>query len=180
MEITLRDLMTVIHGMLFGIFFVMVVFGLVIALCRHMFERGEPRVTKAGLRWEVAYLIVMAVLGWAAVLSGAYIVYPWYRAIPPAGVTNLAHYPQFFLKSSPTTAKWHSFGMEWKEHIAWMAPLSLPWWLMSWRSTGELSAVTARSGPQCWPSLSSRFWQRGSRAALAHSSIKPRRLRAVR
>lgn len=123
MEITLRDLMTVIHGMLFGIFFVMVIFGLVIALCRHMFERGEPRVTDTGLKWEVAYLIVMAALGWAAVLSGAYIVYPWYRAIPPTGVTNLAQYPQFFLKSSPTTAGWHSFGMEWKEHIAWMAPI---------------------------------------------------------
>jgi hypothetical protein len=34
------------------------------------------------LRW---YLAAMVVLAWAAVLSGAYVIYPWYRAVPPAG-----------------------------------------------------------------------------------------------
>ena len=33
---------------------------------------------------------VMAVLAWLAVLTGAYIIYPWYRAVPPAGTADLA------------------------------------------------------------------------------------------
>jgi hypothetical protein len=27
--------------------------------------------------------------------------------------------------SSPTTVEWHSLGMEWKEHIAWFAPIAI-------------------------------------------------------
>ncbi len=27
--------------------------------------------------------------------------------------------------SSPTTIAWHSIGMEWKEHVAWLAPISI-------------------------------------------------------
>jgi hypothetical protein len=27
--------------------------------------------------------------------------------------------------SSPSTIEWHSLGMEWKEHIAWFAPISI-------------------------------------------------------
>jgi hypothetical protein len=29
------------------------------------------------------------------------------------------------LMSSPTTIGWHSLGMEWKEHVAWFAPISI-------------------------------------------------------
>ena len=61
------------------------------------------------------YLIGMVVLAWLAVLSGAYIVYPWYRAVPPAGVTDLSDYPRRLLLSSGTTSEWHNVGMEWKE-----------------------------------------------------------------
>jgi len=34
-------------------------------------------------------------------------------------------FPQRLLMSSPTTIGWHSLGMEWKEHIAWFAPISI-------------------------------------------------------
>jgi hypothetical protein len=27
--------------------------------------------------------------------------------------------------SSPSTAAWHSIGMEWKEHVAWLVPISI-------------------------------------------------------
>ena len=27
--------------------------------------------------------------------------------------------------ASPTTSGWHSIGMEWKEHVAWIAPISI-------------------------------------------------------
>jgi hypothetical protein len=71
------------------------------------------------------YLTVMAVLGWLTVLTGTYIIYPWYRATPPAGTTNLAAYPRTLLLSNPATKQWHLIGMEWKEHVAWLVPIAI-------------------------------------------------------
>ena len=71
------------------------------------------------------FLIAMVVLAWATVFSGAYVIYPWYRAVPPAGATDLADYPRRLLLSSPRTAGWHSLGMEWKEHVSWLAPIAM-------------------------------------------------------
>jgi hypothetical protein len=67
----------------------------------------------------------MAALAWLAVITGSYIVYPWYRAKPPAGTTDLTAYPRYFLLSSPQTSAWHNIGMEWKEYIAWIAPIAI-------------------------------------------------------
>jgi hypothetical protein len=71
------------------------------------------------------YLLAMVVLAWLTVFSGTYIVYPWYRAVPPAGVTDLAEYPRRLLLSSGRTSQWHNVGMEWKEHAAWLAPIAV-------------------------------------------------------
>jgi hypothetical protein len=125
MEISSRGLMTQIHGMLFGAFFLLAIFAVAVELWRTVYET-EPRVLTSACRsLERCYLIATVLVGWAAVLTGAYVVYPWYRAIPPAGLASLAQYPQALLKSSPTTAGWHSLGMEWKEHIAWFAPIAM-------------------------------------------------------
>jgi hypothetical protein len=125
MEITFRDLITVLHGMGFGVLFMLAFSGAI----------GVIYATAVvGPRWPASawdsrmfrfYLISMAALSWLAVLSGAYIVYPWYRAMPPAGTTDLSGYPQRFLLSSPLTAGWHDIGMEWKEHIAWFTPIAM-------------------------------------------------------
>ena len=125
MEITLRALITLIHGMLFGAFFLMAIYGLVVELFRSAYVEQPSPLTAKGYSRERLYLICMVGLGWAAVLTGAYVIYPWYRAVPPAGVTDLALYPQFLLKSNATTAGWHNLGMEWKEHIAWTAPIAM-------------------------------------------------------
>ena len=125
MEITVRDLMTVVHGMGFGALFMLAFSGAIGVIYS---------TAVAGTRWELSprdnrmfrfYLISMAVLAWLTVISGSYIVYPWYRAIPPAGTTDLAGFPQQLLMSSPLTRGWHDFGMEWKEHIAWFAPIAM-------------------------------------------------------
>jgi hypothetical protein len=71
------------------------------------------------------YLAAMVVLAWLTVFSGAYVIYPWYRAVPPAGVTDLADYPRRLLLSSGKTSEWHNVGMEWKEHVAWLAPIAI-------------------------------------------------------
>jgi hypothetical protein len=125
MEISSRDLMTAIHGMGFGALFILGGSGLIWLIYA---------TAVSGTRWQPGpcdsmavrcYLIGMAVLAWLAVLSGAYVIYPWYRAIPPAGTTDLSLYPQRLLMSNPLTAGWHDYGMEWKEHIAWFAPIAM-------------------------------------------------------
>lgn len=65
---------------------------------------------------------LMAAISWLAVVTGTWMVYPGYRAKPPAGTTDLLAYPQVVLESSPDTAGWHGFAMEWKEHVGWISP----------------------------------------------------------
>jgi hypothetical protein len=72
-----------------------------------------------------AYLSLMAALAWLSVLTGTYIIYPWYRFPAPAGTANLALYPRALLLSHPATSAWHSVGMEWKEHVAWLVPIAI-------------------------------------------------------
>jgi hypothetical protein len=125
MEMTVRALVTMLHGMLFGAFFIMTAFGLVIELFRSGHVKQPAELTPRGYSLERFYLITMVVLGWAAVFSGAYIIYPWYRAVPPAGMTDLVLYPKYALLASSKTAGWHSVGMEWKEHIAYIAVIAM-------------------------------------------------------
>jgi hypothetical protein len=125
MEVTVRSFMSGVHGLLFGGFFLMAIFGIVVEFSRSAYAKDAPELTPRGYLLERIYLIVMAVLGWAAVLTGAYLVYPWYRAALPVGVTDLAGYPQRLLMSKATSIEWHTLGMEWKEHVAWFAPIAM-------------------------------------------------------
>ena len=45
--------------------------------------------------------------------------------MPPAGIANLAGYPQRLLLADPGTSGWHEIGMEWKEHVGWLAPIAI-------------------------------------------------------
>jgi hypothetical protein len=125
MEITARVLWTLVHGMGFGALYMMACSGALVELYRRYSTRGAAPPTEHDARFLRVYLVAMVVLAWLAVLTGAYIVYPWYRATPPAGTANLAAFPQRLLLSSPATSAWHTIGMEWKEHVAWLAPISI-------------------------------------------------------
>jgi hypothetical protein len=70
------------------------------------------------------YIWGLAIAAWAAVITGTYIVYPWYRARPPEGTTDLTNFPRSFLLADKSIAGWHEFGMEWKEHVAFLAPIA--------------------------------------------------------
>jgi hypothetical protein len=118
MEMTTRELITALHGMLFGGFFLMALAAALVLLL----ERPQPAFSKLPI-WQMLFLCKLVALGWLAVLSGAYIIYPWYRAVAPAGA-DLAMYPKFLLTAHASTAGWHTFGMEWKEHVAWIAPMA--------------------------------------------------------
>jgi hypothetical protein len=128
MEITVRAFWTMIHGMGFGALYLLACSGALVELYRFTstsIPSTPAQPTPGQIRFMTAYLIAMAVLAWAAVLSGAYVIYPWYRATPPPGTVDRSLFPQRLLTSSPETIGWHSLGMEWKEHVAWLAPISI-------------------------------------------------------
>ena len=83
---------------------------------------GGPE-TSDSSRPLILLLVGAAALLWMTVLGGTYIVFPVYRAPPPEGVTALAAYPRAFVLSDSSTAWLHSFGMEIKEHVPWMAAM---------------------------------------------------------
>jgi len=132
MSLTERELWTVLHGMCLGAIFLLAFSGGMAEL----WSLRRELVTEAGIQKSVRRLIIgtwtMAVVAWLTVISGTYIVYPWYRARPPvqpaaavsaAEKNDLTRYPKTYLMANPSTAQWHTFGMEWKEHIAWFSPI---------------------------------------------------------
>jgi hypothetical protein len=125
MQMTFRDAVTAIHGMGFGALLLIGYSGVFVAF---YVTAGAKSTWTPSPRERVmlgGYVSLMAAIAWAAVLMGAYVIYPWYRATPPAGLADLAAYPQRLLMSNPATSGWHDIGMEWKEHIAWLAPICL-------------------------------------------------------
>jgi hypothetical protein len=127
MELTERELFTVLHGLVLGTLFLLAFGGGLAGL----WSLRERLLTVEGIRERTPRLLigtwVMAIVAWATVLTGTFIAYPWYRATPPTGVdlkdaSQLADYPRYLLLAQEKTAGWHEFGMEWKEHVAWLAP----------------------------------------------------------
>jgi hypothetical protein len=113
-------LWTELHGLFFGVFFLLASYALLLESLRY--HRHQPLPETLPL-WERLYLAGAAIFGWAAVLSGTFLVYPWYRAPRPAGA-DIRMYPRTLLLSHASTASLHSLGMEWKEHVALIAPLA--------------------------------------------------------
>ena len=125
MELTYRDLITVLHGMGFGALFMLAFSGAIGVIYATAIGGSHWSPTPGTRRLFRFYLISMAALAWLTVLSGTYLVYPWYRAVPPAGTSDLSAYPQRLLLSSRMTSGWHDIGMEWKEHVAWITPIAM-------------------------------------------------------
>lgn len=124
MEITSRSLWTLIHGMGFGALYLLACSGLLVEFHRRFLARTDSLAAGEGPFLKL-YLVSMSFFAWLAVLTGTYVVYPWYRATPPAGTTDLTGYPQKLLMSHASTMGWHSMGMEWKEHVAWLVPITI-------------------------------------------------------
>lgn len=124
MEFTDRELWTVLHGLVLGTLFLLA-FGAVLI---GIYSLQERLLTPEGVHERMPRMLfgttVMALVAWLTVLSGTFVVYPWYRAVAPADTTGdaLRAFPKFWLLASDKTAEWHKFGMEWKEHVAWLAP----------------------------------------------------------
>ncbi len=124
MVMTPREILAAVHGLVFGFIFLLGFSGALFAMYNMKAEwLTTEGLSKAATNVKV-YLWGLAIATWAAVLSGAYIVYPLYRAVPPQGATDLSGFPKFLLLANESTAQWHEFGMEWKEHVAFLAPIA--------------------------------------------------------
>lgn len=125
MEITSRALWTLVHGLGFGALYLLACSGALVSLYHFTASSPSSESTHRQEQFVRVYLLTMVVLAWVAVLTGAYVIYPWYRAAAPPGTSDLSLFPQRLLMSSAATSGWHSLGMEWKEHVAWFAPISI-------------------------------------------------------
>jgi hypothetical protein len=137
MELTSRETWTVIHGLVLGTLFLLAFAGGLAGL----WSLRPGFVTAAGIKERMTRLYwgtsIMAGTAWLTVITGTWIVYPWYRAkLAPVGnnayagcvgleLPSATCSPRDFLKSnvSGNTENWHVFGMEWKEHVSWAAPI---------------------------------------------------------
>lgn len=134
MELSYREAMTVLHGMVLGAAFLLAFGGGLAGL----YSLRPALVTAEGVRERVRRLVIgtwaMAAVAWGTVITGTWIVYPWYReklagddlsGCAGAALPTSTCSPRDFLLSETTgdTSGWHTFGFEWKEHIAWISPL---------------------------------------------------------
>src|SRR6266702_4185995 len=121
MEITTRSLWTLIHGMGFGALYLLAGSGAIALLSLRSYDDAPVAASPRRDRLLIIYLAAMAALSWLTVISGTYMIYPWYRAAPSNGAANLQAYPRSLLLSHDATRQLHTIGMEWKEHVAWLA-----------------------------------------------------------
>jgi hypothetical protein len=116
MNLTDREVWTLIHGMVFGAVFLLAFAGGLEAL-----YSLRPRESTTGsivdrVRRLKIGAVSMAVAAWGTVITGTWVVYPWYRE-------DIADSPRSLLLADPDLEEWHHFGMEWKEHVAWLSPV---------------------------------------------------------
>jgi len=123
MLFTERSIWTMIHGIVLG-------GGALMALSAALFSvraMHAENASDAALRNQSRYLVCLtvfaAVVLWLTVLVGTYVTFPPYRATPPKGLTDLGQYPRSLIQSNPGTVWLHSFAMEAKEHMPWIAAM---------------------------------------------------------
>ena len=118
-----RSIWTMLHGIVLG---GGALLGLAAALFALMTVRA-PLVADAATDRQARYVgwlvTFVAVALWLTVIVGTYVSFPSYRVTPPEGLTDLARYPRSLLQSRAGTAWLHSFAMEIKEHVPWIAAM---------------------------------------------------------
>ena len=116
MHLSEREIVALVHGLLIGGPFLLAFAGGLVALDG---LRAEYLTTE-GIATHVKRLrlgtSVMALMAWAIVFIGAWLLLPWYREDTPDS-------PRSILLSSPDTRDWHEFADVWKTHVAFMSPI---------------------------------------------------------
>ncbi len=122
MLFTDRSLWTMIHGIVLGGAALMALSAALFSLLTVPAD-GSAVASRDQLRPLARLTVFIAVVLWLTVLGGTYIIFPPYRAAPPPGTTDLSQFPRFLLHANPGTVWLHSFAMESKEHIPWIAAM---------------------------------------------------------
>jgi len=121
MGLTANELWLVIHGTLLWTIFLLAFASGIIGL----WNLRPEVVAIAGFEQRMRRLTrgvqVAAISAWLAVLTGTYILFPGFRARPPEGA-ELAKFPRAYLQSVADLAEWND-AMEWKQQLAWFAPI---------------------------------------------------------
>jgi hypothetical protein len=116
MHLTHHEVWALAHGLVIGGPFLLAFTGALVSVAG---LRSEY-LTAEGIRDQVARLrigaCVMAVMAWAIVLIGIWVLLPWYSEDVPDS-------PKSILLSNPDTRQWHEFADVWKTHVAFMAPI---------------------------------------------------------
>ena len=116
MHLTTREIWALAHGLLLGGPFLLAFAGGLVALdglrAEYLTTQGIAKQVKR-LQFGTAG---MAVIAWAIVLIGTWILLPWYAEDTPES-------PRSLLLSDPSTRNWHEFADVWKTHVAYMAPM---------------------------------------------------------
>jgi hypothetical protein len=116
MDLSTREFWALVHGVVLGGAFLLAFAGGLAGLWSLRPELVTPVGVGERMRRLTIGTTAMAVLTWLTVIVGTWIVYPWYRDPAPDS-------PRSKLLANPDTKDWHEFAMEWKEHIAWIAPM---------------------------------------------------------
>src|SRR5687767_5702016 len=116
-----RSLWTMVHGIGLG-------GGALIGLAAALFYLYAARSSDSvadppGSGALAGATVLSAVLLWLTVIVGTYVIFPPYRVTPPAGISDLSEFPRALVLASPSTAWLHSFAMESKEHMPWIASM---------------------------------------------------------
>jgi hypothetical protein len=111
-----REIWTLIHGMVFGAIFLLAFAGGLEALYGLRPRESSASAIVDRVRRLRIGTVAMAAAAWGTVITGTWVVYPWYRDPSPESAKSK-------LVGDPNLADWHDFGMEWKEHVAWLSPV---------------------------------------------------------
>lgn len=114
MRLSDRETWAIAHGMIFGALFLLAFSGAFAGLWSMRAELLTAEGVRIRTRRLAAGTWAMAAVAWMAVLSGTWMIYPWY--IEAGGVRGK-------LLADTATSGWETLGMEWKQHIAWLAPI---------------------------------------------------------
>jgi len=128
MGFTVRESITILHGMVMG-GIVLLVFPVVLA---GLWCLRPEWITSEGSKKHLCFIKVgtwiISIFSWLTVIIGSYFPYAWYRLKPPGGAhltsgLDLTKYPAAYLLGHPNLTAWEEVAMEWKEHAGWIVPI---------------------------------------------------------
>jgi len=121
---TWREFWMMLHGIGFGIVFLL---AFSVTMVGFYSLRNDLFTLEGARFWEGKIKVglwVMAGIAWGTVLTGTFIIFPWYREVPGSGAVDLRDFPRYFLLASPSLAQWQNIAMEWKEIVGWVTPIA--------------------------------------------------------